>query len=512
MKYLVTGKEMKLLDQNTSNYFKVPELVLMEQAAMHFVWRLCDILKEKNKHRDSKGIVFCGTGNNGADGFAIARLLNEKGIYTEACEVNALLKEKSDTSVSNQVQKEIYQAYRYPIIEGYKPEGFNEEYDFIIDAVFGIGLSRPLNEAYIDVIEMMNLIKGVKIAVDMPSGINSDNGQVMGAAVKCDHTITFSFGKLGQYLWPGCEYAGETHIVDMGITKASWLDKKPTMACLEKEDFKLLPKRAAHSNKGTFGKLLVVAGSVNMAGAAVFAAKAAYRCGVGLVKVFTREENRGILQESVPEALISTYGTTLKKEQLIADINWADAIVIGPGMGQSTIAQEIVAVVRASASVPVVWDADGLNILSKNTQELLLPHTEYIMTPHLGEFSRLTNDAIPWIQSHLVESAVDFARNYDVICVLKDFHSVIANPYGLSYLNLTGNNGMATGGSGDVLAGIIGALLAQGLKGIDAASFGVCIHGCAGDFAREKMGTHSIMASDIIDALKNVWKGIDHAE
>ncbi|MBQ2902198.1 MAG: NAD(P)H-hydrate dehydratase [Agathobacter sp.] len=512
MKYLVTGKEMKLLDQNTSNYFKVPELVLMEQAAMHFVWRLCDVFKETIKKENPKGIVFCGTGNNGADGFAIARLLNQKGIYTEACEVNVLLKEKSDTSVSNQMQKEIYQAHRYPIIEGFKPEGFDEEYDFIIDAIFGIGLSRPLNQAYMGLIEMINHIKGMKIAVDIPSGINADDGQIMGAVLKCDHTITFSFGKLGQYLWPGCEYAGTVHVVDMGITEASWLERKPSMASLEKADLSFLPKRPAHSNKGTFGKLLVIAGSVNMAGAAIFVAKAAYRCGVGLVKVFTREENRGIIQETLPEALVSTYTEALKEEQLIAEINWADAVVVGPGIGMSKNAKELVRIVQMAASVPVVWDADALNILAEKPESLLLPHTEYIMTPHLGEFSRLTNNSVAWIQNHLVDSAIDFARTYDVLCVLKDFRTVVANPYGLSYLNLAGNNGMATGGSGDVLAGIIGALLAQGQKGIDAAAFGTFIHGLAGDYAREKMGTHSMMASDIIESLKDVWKGIDYAE
>lgn len=502
---------MKLLDQNTSDYFQVPELVLMEQAAMHFVWRLCDILGKTTEKNNLRGIVFSGLGNNGADGIAIARLLNERGIYTELCKINDLLTEKGITSASYQVQEQIYQAYNYPITSEVKTF-FDSEYDFVVDAVFGIGLSRNLNEEYAHIIETINQIKAVIVAVDMPSGINSDNGQVMGTAVKCDYTITFSFGKLGQYLWPGCEYSGKTYVEDMGITEASWLDKKPMMARLEKEDLTLLPKRSAHSNKGTFGKLLVIAGSTNMAGAAIMAANAAYRCGTGLVKVYTQECNRVIIQETLPEVLLSTYGTELDKERLISDIQWADAIVIGPGLGQSKQAQEMVEIVRTTASIPVVWDADGLNILAKSTQDLLLPHTEYVMTPHLGEFSRLTNNSVEWIQNSLVDYAIDFARTYDVICVLKDFRTVTANPYGLSYLNLTGNNGMATGGSGDVLAGMIGAFLAQGQKGMDAAAYGVYLHGMAGDLAREKMGTHSIMASDIIEALKDIWKGIDYAE
>ena len=511
MKYLVTGKEMKLLDQNTSSYFKVPELVLMEQAAMHFVWRLCDVLKETIAQGNTKGIVFCGLGNNGADGLAIARLLNEKGISTDVCKINDLLKEKGTTSVSYQVQEEIYHAYNYPLQNDIK-QILEMEYDFVVDAVFGIGLSRAINEEYANIVDLMNRCKGMKFAVDMPSGINSDNGQIMGCAVRCDYTITFSFGKMGQFLWPGCDYAGKTYVEDMGITEKSWLDKKPSFAHLESSDLSLLPKRPEHSNKGTFGKLLVIAGSLNMAGAAIFSANAAYRCGVGLVKVFTHEKNRNVIQKSVPEALISTYDDCINKEQLIQDMKWADAIVIGPGLGQSPIAKEIVELVRISASVPVVWDADGLNIIANQTENLILPHTEYIMTPHLGEFSRLTKTSVEWIQNHFVESAIDFARTYDVICVLKDFHTITANPYGLSFLNLSGNNGMATGGSGDVLSGIIGAFLAQGQKGMEASAYGVFIHGLAGDLAREKMGTHSIMASDIIDALKDVWKGIDHAK
>lgn len=511
MKYLVTGKEMKLLDQNTSGHFKVPELVLMEQAAMQFVWRLCDVFKKNNKNNNLKGIVFCGLGNNGADGIAIARLLNEKGIMTEICKVNELLPEKGTTSASYKKQEEIYEAYHYPVQNDISII-LNEEYDFVIDAIFGIGLSRPLNEEYIHIIQMIQDVKGIKIAVDMPSGVNADNGQIMGFALKCDYTITFSFAKLGQYIWPGSEYAGEVYIENMGITISSWLEKKPSMAYLESIDLQKLPKRPDHSNKGTFGKLLVIAGASNMAGAAVFATKAAYRCGAGLVKVYTHEVNRTIIQQSVPEALISTYSNSINKEQLIEDMQWADAIVIGPGLGLSSPAKDLVKTVRESACVPVVWDADGINIIAEKPEELLLPHTEYIFTPHIGEFSRLVNKSVFWIQNHFAESAIDFARTYDVICVLKDFRTITANSYGLNYLNLSGNNGMATGGSGDALAGIIGALLLQGLNGVEASAFGVYIHGLAGDAAREKMGTHSIMASDIIESLKEIWKGIDYAE
>lgn len=499
MKYLVTGKEMKLLDQNTSSYYKVPELVLMEQAAMHFVWELCGIFKNSEP---KKGIVFCGLGNNGADGIAIARLLNERKIPTQICKVKDLLKENCNTSASFQVQESIYHAYHYPVVDNLESVlNENEHYDFVIDAVFGIGLSRNLNEEYASILQKINQINALKIAVDMPSGIDSDNGQIMGTAIKCDYTITFSFGKMGQYLWPGYDYAGQTIVVDMGITEKSWLDKSPSFAHLEKEDIASLPKRRPHSNKGTYGKLLIIAGSKTMAGAAVFAAKAAYRSGVGLVKVLTSEENRTILQTAVPECIVSTYGDKLDNTVFMEHVKWADAIVIGPGIGQSTIAKTMVELLHKIARVPVVWDADALNLFAQDVNTLSLPHAEYIVTPHLGEFSRLTNSTIDWIQNHFIESAMDFAETYNVICVLKDFHTITAVPHGLSYLNLSGNNGMATGGSGDVLAGIIGALLAQGLNTQTAAAYGVFLHGLAGDKAREKRSAHAMMASDIIEEL-----------
>lgn len=530
---------MKFLDQNTSGHFGVPELVLMEQAAMYFVWKFLDILELKadtglgklqtQQMPKKRGIVFCGLGNNGADGIAIARLLNEKGICTEVCKIKDVLAVSGRTTASFDVQENIYAAYGYPICTE-MTDWSDKDYDFVIDAIFGIGLSRALNLEYINLIDKINQIPAVKIAVDMPSGINADNGQVMEAAIKCNHTITFSFGKIGQFLWPGCDYAGKVHVVDMGITERSWLDERPSLAYLEDMDLQNLPKRPAHSNKGTFGKLLIVAGSTNMAGAACFAAKAAYRSGVGLVKVFTTEENRTIIQNTVPEALLSVYNNNCKVvsskstvaelslekgndyHPLLEDMKWADAIVIGPGIGRSFEAVELVETVLEHAAVPVVFDADALNILSEDVSKLRLLHTECIVTPHLGEFSRLTKKAISEIQSHLIESAVDFAGTYGVICVLKDFRTITACSDGLHFLNLSGNNGMATGGSGDVLSGVIGALLAQGMNGMDAASYGVFIHGLAGDMARKATGTYAMMAGDLIESLKEVWKGIEDAQ
>ena len=343
--------------------------------------------------------------------------------------------------------------------------------------------------------------------MDISSGVHADDGAILNVAFAADDTITFSFGKIGQFLWPGSDASGRISIVSMGITKESWLDRKPHLAMLEKDDIKrLLPKRTDHSNKGTYGKLLVIAGSVNMAGAAVMCARAAYRSGVGLVKVLTAEENRVSIQTLLPEAVLSTYGVKIDESQVIEELKWADAVVLGPGIGTDKNAQKLVELVLKNCAVPLLLDADALNVIAKEPEVLLRPHTEMIITPHLGEMARLTGDAVSLIQSRLVESAFTFAQTYNVVCVLKDFHTITAIPYSLGYLNLSGNNGMATAGSGDVLSGIIGAMLAQGMTADLAAPLGVYLHGLAGDKAAKATGERALIATDLIEALPMVYE------
>lgn len=501
MRYLVSGKEMKLLDQNTSVSFHVPELVLMEQAAMVFVQKL--FLLQLQRHLEEVLIV-CGSGNNGGDGLAIGRLLHERGL--RVCILLAGESSGHRTSSSYGVQKQICSAYRIPMVNSLQ-EISGRKFDLVIDAVFGTGFSRRISGELEILMEQLNQMTGWKVAVDIASGIHADDGSVSGTAFAAEDTITFSYGKIGQYLWPGTEYSGTVHVVPMGITKESWLDRKPQVAVLEREDLALLPERSAHSNKGTYGKLLVIAGSVNMAGAACLCADAAYRSGCGLVKVMTAEENRLVLQTTVPEAILSTYGSKLDEQQLIEELKWADAVVIGPGIGTDRNAQKLVKLVLTNCAVPFVVDADALNILAEQPDVLLRPHTDMILTPHLGEMARLTKDSISLIQTRLIASAAEFAQNYEVICVLKDFHTVTAVPYGQNYVNLSGNHGMATAGSGDVLAGIIGSLLAQGMKP-ELAALGVYLHGLAGDAAAQMHGRAALKASDLIEGVGTVLQGI----
>ncbi len=495
MQIIVSGIEMKQLDEATSEYFHMPEIVLMEQAALAFVEKLISKLPVLGRV-----LVVCGTGNNGGDGIAIARILRQRGIEAE---VYLPKQEPASFSVSCALQKKIYETYCYPLVSDIRKEN---EWDLVIDALFGTGLSREVSGEYAEVIGQMNRLNAKKAAVDIPSGVSADTGQILGTSFRADFTITFSFGKIGHYIWPGSDACGKIIIADMGITKESFLGQQPMLLAYTKEDLCLLPKRKAHSNKGSYGKLLVIAGSCGMAGAAFLCAKAAYRCGTGLVKILTPEENRGILQTAVPEAVLSVYQGKPEQLQLEEAAGWADAIVFGPGAGTGSGMEETLQNLLLLADVPMVIDADGLNLAAKAPAILKKSHADIIVTPHLGEMARLTGKPVSEIQRSLIATARDFAQFYGVHCVLKDAHTITANPHGTAYLNLTGNHGMATAGSGDVLSGIIGSLLGQGLTAETAASLGVYLHGMAGDMIRAKTGSSGMMAEDIIDGLQKIWR------
>lgn len=269
----------------------------------------------------------------------------------------------------------------------------------------------------------------------------------------------------------------------------------------------LLPERPTRSNKATFGKLLCVAGSYCMSGAAYLAAKSAYRTGAGLVKVLTPEENRIIIQSSLPEALISVYNSKELDESIVAEaVKWADVVAIGPGMGTSDTAVGLLSAVLRNSARPVVIDADGLNILAMKPKLWEIVPKGSVITPHPGEMSRLCDCSVAEILSDLPAICQGFAGAKGVVCVLKDHATAVSDGDDI-YINSTGNSGMATGGSGDVLTGMIAALMAQGMPPFAAAAVGVRAHGMAGDAAAEALGEYSVMASDIIDGIPKVLKG-----
>ena len=508
MRYLVSGKEMKAIDLRSIEEYGIPSLVLMERAALEVTRAAEEILKAGGS---KKPVVLsvCGFGNNGADGAAAARMLHLHGIN-----VSILLPAaEGNMSSEMQVQLEIAKKLGIPV---YTSEEFIPgTCDLIIDALFGIGLTRPVEGAYADLILFMNEQKkqmGTEIlSVDIPSGISSDTGAVMGAAVTADMTVTFGERKLGQALFPGREACGTLRVADIGFVPMEEETVSTYVLSHTKEDLCRIPKRRAYSHKGSYGKILVIAGGNCMAGAAYFAAKAAYRTGAGLVKVMTVEENRLILQEKLPEAILTTYPSDWAvqeeeafKEYVKAQAEWADAIVLGPGIGTEEGCRILVETVLGNAYVPIILDADAINLAARYPYLKNYFTENIILTPHLLECARLTGISIDEIKDNLIPAAKHVAEQFGVTCVLKDAATVIARKDGKVFVNTSGTPALAKGGSGDVLCGVIAGFIGLGMDECEAVSLGVYVHGLAGEAAARKIGIHSVLAGELADCIGEV--------
>ncbi len=509
MRYLVTGGQMKAIDRNAIEKIGIPSVVLMERAAMAAADEAIRYAEKALKNQEIVQIwAFCGSGNNGADGIAAARLLHNRGY-----QVTVILTGGAEHGTEEfYLQRRIALNLEIPVIDW--KDFLPGRCDVLIDAVFGVGLSRPVEGDYARVLQMMkDCGAGYTVAVDMPSGIHSDNGQIMGIAVPADVTVTFGYKKLGSALYPGREYCGRVEVCDIGFPadSAGRLSESlnaPLAVTYGPEDMRKLPVRPSYSNKGTFGKVLIVAGSENMGGAAYLSALAAYRMGAGLVKIMTASANRQMMQELLPEAILSVYDADgmelcpeLLREKIEDACAWADVIVLGPGIGQGEGVRELLYEFLTNAYVPMVLDADGLNAMARYP-ELSQYYTEnIIITPHLGEMSRLTGLTTEQIRTNLVSTASEYSGAHGIICVLKDSATVVTGRDGQCYVNSSGNSSLAKAGSGDVLTGVIAGLLAQGAELWEAASLGVYLHGVAGDRLKEKISSHGILARELANEI-----------
>lgn len=501
MKYVLDKASMKQCDNCTITQFKVPGMVLMERAALS----VCEEIEK----RFSQGtvLIVCGTGNNGGDGLALGRLLQEKGFLVE-CMMTGNQQRITEQTKS---QIDILKAYGNKI--GTEP--LKKEYTMIIDAVFGIGLSKPITGNYKELIEKLNKMKGYKIAIDIPSGICGDTGKILGCAFKADLTVTFGYLKKGLLLYPGAAYAGEVICRNIGIREAAFSGNLPKTFLYEKEDLCRIPERDKEGNKGSFGKVSVFAGSSQVSGALMLSVLSAYRAGCGYVKAFTEETNKSLLGKEVMEAVVETYqdksnGLNEKeKEKMKEPYHFATQVIIGPGIGLGTIAEEMVDYVLKEDQKPLLVDADALTIISRNEkmQEYLISSAKsrkfpIIFTPHPGEFARLLSKNIKEVKENLLQEGLAYAKRLGIILVCKDARTLVIN--GVSeevYINCSGNEGMATAGSGDVLTGMIAGMFGTGMEPFQAVCMGVYIHGLCGDSAKEKHGSAYVMASDLIKEL-----------
>lgn len=488
MQLWVNAAQMKAADQYTIQKLGVPSLELMEHAA-----QACVQVLEDEKVDLSHVCVVCGSGNNGGDGFAIARILQNNRYSVETFCVG------NPEHYTEETQE---QMHRLQECGGKITYGMPQEdsYSVIIDAVFGVGLSRKVEGRYRQVIEQMNRMRGTKFAVDIPSGLSATTGCILGCAFKADYTVTFQLKKIGLELSQGRTMAGRVIVPDIGISTDSICEDQEIVRTAGKDIYrKMLPDRPEDSNKGTYGRLLVIAGSKGMAGAAYLNAHAAYMTGAGLVRIYTSSDNREILQTLLPEAIITTY-EEYNKEELLSLLTWADGVCIGSGLGMSRLSEKILKTVIEYVKVPCLIDADGLNLLAENKNYLnQMAERRFVITPHMKEMSRLTGTPVEELKADRIQILKDFISRYRITCVLKDSRTLIASEEKGIRMNLTGNSAMAKAGAGDVLAGVISGWMVQGKEAEDAAELGTYIHGLSGDLAKFEKGVYSVMARDLIE-------------
>ena len=488
MQLWVNAAQMKAADQYTIQKLEVPSLELMEHAA-----QACVQVLEDEKVDLSHVCVVCGSGNNGGDGFAIARILQNNRYSVETFCVG------NPEHYTEETQE---QMHRLQECGGKITYGMPQEdsYSVIIDAVFGVGLSRKVEGRYRQVIEQMNRMRGTKFAVDIPSGLSATTGCILGCAFKADYTVTFQLKKIGLELSQGRTMAGRVIVPDIGISTDSICEDQEIVRTAGKDIYrKMLPDRPEDSNKGTYGRLLVIAGSKGMAGAAYLNAHAAYMTGAGLVRIYTSSDNREILQTLLPEAIITTY-EEYNKEELLSLLTWADSVCIGSGLGMSRLSEKILKTVIEYVKVPCLIDADGLNLLAENNNYLnQMAERRFVITPHMKEMSRLTGISVEELKADRIQILKDFISRYRITCVLKDSRTLIASEEKGIRMNLTGNSAMAKAGSGDVLAGVISGWMVQEKEAEDAAELGTYIHGLSGDLAIFEKGVYSVMARDLIE-------------
>ncbi|MBE5962565.1 MAG: NAD(P)H-hydrate dehydratase [Lachnospiraceae bacterium] len=511
MRYVLDAQEMKQLDAYSIEKTGMPSMVLMERAALCTAERIIEHVHQEGNQKSERIIAVCGTGNNGGDAVACARILHVKGWNV------AIMLTGEEERCSTQTKAQLAIARNLGL--SIRSNCELSEYTIIIDGIFGIGLNREVASYEAAIIQKINESDAFRCSIDIPSGIAAGSGHVLGIAVKAHMTVTFGEYKLGLLLFPGAEYAGKVYVEEIGFATEALGTIRPAYTMYEKCDIKRIPGRIADSNKGTYGKVLIIAGSKDMTGAAYLSAEAAYRMGCGLVKVLTHPRAAEVIRIRLPEALCDVYTGKEGENRLKESLDWADVVAVGPGLSTEPEAVRILKTVLEYTNKPLVLDADALNILAERINEETengeggikeriscladkIPNGA-IITPHLKELSRLIGVPLSGIKGNLIDIANECTYNRKLTYVIKDARTIVAHDK-FRYLNVSGNHGMAVGGSGDVLTGVIAGLLAGGLNSYEAACLGVYIHGLAGDRAATKMGYYSMLARDMINALPEV--------
>jgi NAD(P)H-hydrate epimerase len=514
--FLVTAKQMQEMDRYTIEKFGIPGRVLMENAGRGAV----DFFMETCRPTPATRVaVVAGRGNNGGDGWVMARYLMEKQIPVTVFLLSERDRVTGDARTNMELVEKLLPHYPACTIKQITDAAGLEQarislvhHDLFVDAVFGTGLNSDVRGFFKGVITCINQTGKPVFAVDIPSGLNADTGAVCGVCIRATATATFAFAKIGHVLYPGNEYTGRLRVVDIGIPDFTAQNQDIRFQVMEKHDIRdLFPPRPFNSHKGTFGHLLILSGSPGKTGAAALCANAATRIGTGLVTLGLPERISPVVEPMVIEPMTVPLPETPSGALSAAGLNdilalagTRQALALGPGLGTDPDTGKLVTALVKQCPVPLIMDADAVNCVADNPEVLLSRTSPAVLTPHPGEMARLAGISTSEIQADRPGTARRFAEKFNVILVLKGAQTLIALPDGCLFLCPAGNPGMATGGMGDVLTGMIAGLAAQGMALENAARAGVFIHGVCGDLLADKVGGFGFLAGDMLQSIPEV--------
>ncbi|MFZ5974179.1 MAG: NAD(P)H-hydrate dehydratase [Bacillota bacterium] len=499
---IVRAAMMREIEKAMIEEYATPALLLMENAAFGVTKAL-----DGEGFANGRVLIVCGTGNNGGDGLAVLRQRLAKGAKADAVLLGDPAALRGDAGAQwdmlPKVQADIPCVTNTEELQACA--ALFDRADCIVDAIFGIGLSRPVEGLHRAAIEMINASAKPVIAVDVPSGVESDTGGVSGVAVRANTTVTFQYPKPGHFLFPGKSHTGKLIVHPIGLVPSQLHHAQALERLLNGDIAGLLPQRPVDAHKGSFGRVGIVAGSMGMAGAGLMSASAALRAGAGLVTLCSVQELAPVCQTALPEAMFLPLLSFFDVREFTAFIETCSAVVIGPGLGRAPHVYQAVESVLQTEGLRAVADADALNAMAE-AGRVPPVRARAVFTPHVGEMARLCGKSAAEILQDPVACALDAAREWNAVVALKSAATVIAHPGGRASINTTGTPAMAKGGTGDVLAGLIAALMAQGLERYDAAVLGCHLLGLAGMRAEETLGGYGVLASDLADALSLIMR------
>jgi len=515
MMKVATAEQMQELDRKAIETYRIPGIVLMENAGRGATEAITKAFPDLQK---MKVAIIAGKGNNGGDGFVVARHLLNAGVHAKIY----LLADPKVLRGEAETNFQIFQRMKGEMISVPSSKDYQkmkkelEKFDLLIDAIFGTGLDAEVRGYYREVIDHINTLQKPVVAIDIPSGMDANTGKPLGTAIRASLTVTFGLPKIGHLLPPGPDYVGEVKVIDIGYPKRLVEEEKIQAHLLEEEEIRrwLSISRPTDTHKGDYGHLLVIAGSVGKTGAAAMACEAALRVGAGLVTLAIPKSLNAIMEmkltEVMTEPLPETPKQTLGLRAFTSILRLCEnkkAVIIGPGVGTFKETQTLILKLLRTLDIPVIVDADGLTALSSQSKLLPISNRSLILTPHPGEMARLTRSSSKEIQEDRISISRSFSQSNHLYLVLKGYRTLIATPKGEVFINPTGNPGMASGGTGDVLTGMIGGFLSQGFDIVQSLQISVYLHGRAGDLMAQELGEKSLIATDIIKKIPDLLQG-----